>query len=329
MRDPERTDFKYDTIIVRVAPKDSEGRYSLGPNCDMVMTILRDHPEIQVIAEVNPNVPRTLGDNFITEKQITAKFDSNTQLAGPATVMPNERDGKIGQYLGELVDSNSYLQVGIGNVFGGFAEGLKTAGKTGIRIRTEMMGDAQMDMIKNGSAVSAETGFVYGTSDLYKFIDQNPLIKMVETEAVNDPGTVAHLPKYHAVNTALQVNLRGDVNATHGDGFRMSSPGGQVEFMSGAARSSGGKAIIALRSIAKDQSTIVLNNYMGVVTTPSASVTHVVTEFGVAKLQGVSESDKAARLISIAHPYFRPELIEQALAAKMITAERAAQIPKE
>ena len=329
MRDPERTDFKYDTIIVRVAPKDEHGHYSLGPNNDMIMTILRDHPGIQVIAEVNPNVPRTIGNNFIVDKQISGRFESHSQLAGPATVMPNETDARIGRYLGELISSDAYLQVGIGNVFGGFAQGLKEAGKERIRIRTEMMGDAQMDMLKNGNAVSAETGFVYGTADLYKFIDMNPKVHLVETEDVNDPGTVSKLPKFHAVNTALQVNLRGDVNATHGDGFRMSSPGGQVEFMSGAARSAGGKAIIAIRSQVKGISTITLQNYMGTVTTPGASVTHVVTEYGVATISGVSEIEKAARLISVAYPAFRAQLISEAIRMKLLTPERAAQIPKD
>ena len=329
MRDPNNTDFHYDAILVRVSKPDAQGRYSLGPNNDMIMTILRNRPDIKVVAEVNENVPFTKGENFILENQITAKFESKTELAGPAAVPPNAVDTAIGRYIGELVDSGATLQIGIGNIFSGVPNGLAINGRRGIKISTEMFGDTMMEMMNKGIAVSAETGFAYGSAQMYRWLNHNDRVVFKETEYVNSPGRVADTPKFHAVNTALQVNLFGEVNATMGPTGRISSPGGQVEFMTGAARSAGGKAIIAVRSTAKngELSSIVLDLYKGPITTPHESVTHVVTEYGVATLQGKNEMQRAAALISIAHPKFRPELIKEALERKMITAEMAKAIP--
>lgn len=315
VRDPAKTDFHYDAIVVRVSPPDVHGNYSLGPNYDMIMDIIKDRPKIKIIAEVNPNVPFTHGDNVIRENQITAKFESNSPLAGPAVVPPSLVDSAIGHQLGQLVNSGSTLQVGIGNIFGGMPDGLAAAGRSNIKIHTEMMGDPMKQMIQRGIADEAVTGFAYGSDVLYQWLNKNEKVRFASTEFVNNPGRVAEIPNFHAVNTALQVNLYGDVNATMGPGgVRMSSPGGQVEFMSGAARSPGGKAIIAIRSTAKqgELSTIGLDNYPGPVKTPHESVTHVVTEYGTAQLQGRSEKERALALINVAHPKFRQQLFDEA-----------------
>lgn len=328
MRDPENTHFHYDAIVVRVSKPDEYGRYSLGPNNDMIKTIIRNRPGIKIIAEVNENVPFTKGDNFLMEEQITSKFESKAALAGPPAVPPSDVDTAIGRNIGQLVDSNATLQIGIGNVFSGVADGLAQAGKRNLTISTEMFGDAMKDIMDRGIATKAETGFAYGSPELYQWLHKNELVEFVETEHVNSPGRVANTPRFHAVNTALQVNLFGEVNATMGPTGRISSPGGQVEFMSGASRSPGGKAIIAIRSTAKNESlsTIVLDLYTGPVTTPHENVTHVVTEYGIAKLAGKNEGQRAVALISIAHPKFRQQLKEQALTRKLITAQQAEQI---
>ena len=281
------------------------------------MTILQKRPGIKIIAEVNENVPFTHGDNFLTDAQITSKFLSNTELAGPPVVPVGEVEANIGKNLGTLISPNATLQIGIGNVFGGFAQGVRDAGVRGLKIRTEMFGDALKDMMEAGVADVAETGFAYGTPSLYKWLNQNQKVTFKSTAEVNDPGKIGEIPNFHAVNTALQVDLYGQSNATIGpDGRRMSSPGGQVEFMTGAARSQGGKSIIAIRSTAKDGaiSSIVMDLYPGPITTPHESVSHVVTEFGVAVLKGKSEQERAVALINVAHPKFRNELFEKAKA---------------
>lgn len=315
IQDPNNPDFKYDVAIVRVSPPNAEGKYSLGPNSDIIQTLIESKKDLKIIAEVNPNVPFTKGTNFITEAQITSKFNSNTELVGPPIVPFTEVEAKIGENIAEVIEPNGYLQIGIGNVFGGVPQGLQTKGKGGLKIFTEMFGDAMKTIIENGSATEAKTGFAYGSPALYKWLNLNDKVEFQPTLQLNNPGTIANMPKFNAVNTALQVNLFGDVNATIGpDGKRMSSPGGQVEFMSGAARSEGGKAIIALRSTAKEGtiSSIVIDLYKGPVTTPNESVTHVVTEYGIANLKGKTETQRAIALISIAHPKFQQDLITQA-----------------
>jgi acyl-CoA hydrolase len=332
MKDPANTHFHYDAIIVRVAPSVDGGRtHSLGPNSDMIMTILRNRPDIQIIAEINPAIPVTTGENFIPSERITARFESRAELAGPAVVPPNAIDSKIGHHLGKLVNSGATLQLGIGNIFSGLPEGLRAHGRENLSISTEMFGDPMKQMMQMGIVTNAETGFAYGSKDLYRWLNRNRNVRFVETEYVNNPGRIASIDNFHAVNTALQVNLYGESNATMGPEGRISSPGGQVEFMTGAARSQGGKAIIAIRSTAKNEtlSTIVLDFYRGPITTPHESVTHVVTEYGIAELRGKSENQRAVALISVAHPKFRESLIQQAQERGLISFAEAASIPRD
>ena len=189
-----------------------------------------------------------------------------------------------------------------------------------------MFGDPLKDLIDMGIAKNAETGFACGSQDLYKWLDKNKKVKFIDTLTVNSPARVQETPDFHAINTALQVKLTGDVNAEMGPVGRLSSPGGQVEFMSGASRSKGGKSVIAIRSTAKDGSlsTITTDLYNGHVTTPSESVHYVVTEYGIATLKGKDTWEKAVELINVAHPKFREELVREAL-EKGIFSEKHAQ----
>jgi acyl-CoA hydrolase len=328
MRDPAMKDFNYDAIVVRVSPPNAEGFHSFGPNYDMIHTILEAHPKIKIIAEVNPNIPFTAGENKIHASKLTAQFKSSAKLAGPPIVPFTEVEKRIGLSLGKLIENDSTLQVGIGNIFGGLADGLKKAKRTNLKISTEMFGDGLKDIMEKGIASEAETGFAYGSEDLYKWLNLNEAVKFVSTEKVNDTALIQNTEKFHAVNTALQVDLRGSVNAEIGPEGRLSSPGGQVEFMSAASRSLGGKSIIAIRSTAKngDFSTIGIELYKGNVTTPAESVHYVVTEYGVALLKGKSESERAIALINIAHPKFREELKNKAIESSIISVEDATRI---
>jgi len=220
---------KYDAIFVRVSPPDAQGHYSLGPNNDVIMTAIKSNPGIKVIAEINPNIPHATGDNYLTQPMITASFQSNTQLVSPPVVPYEEVEKKIGENLGKLVDDGAYLQVGIGNLFDGLPAGLEDAHKKNLKIFSEMYGDALQSLIDKGIATEARTGFAFGSSKLYKALDRNPKVTLVPTTEVNNPETIAKLPKFDAINTALQVDLRGNVNATMGqDNKAMSSVGGQL-----------------------------------------------------------------------------------------------------
>lgn len=328
IRDPDMKEFKFDAIVVRVSPADANGNHSLGPNFDMIDAILEGNPNVKIIAEINPNVPFTTGENIIHASKITASYASKAVLAGPPVVPFTNIEAHIGGELGKLIDNGSTLQIGIGNIFGGLPIGLETAAKKDITISTEMFGDSLKELMESGIATKAETGFAYGSSDLYKWLHKNEKVKFVTTEYVNSPANIQNTNKFHAVNTALQVKLSGDVNAEFGPEGRISSPGGQVEFMSGAARSKGGKSIIAIRSTAKngELSTIVLDLYNSHVTTPSESVQYVVTEYGTAVLKGRSTGERAVALINVAHPKFREELRNQALEKNLISPAEASEI---
>jgi len=318
--------YKYDAIIVRVSPPDKQGHYSLGTNNDVILTAIKANPKIKVIAEINKNVPHSAGSNYLTDGQITAKFVSKAALVSPPVVPYEEVEKKIGKYLGSLVDNGAYLQVGIGNLFDGLPHGLKLAKRSNLKIYSEMLGDALLKVISLGMAKRAKAGFAFGSSKLYKALKDNKSIVMVPTEEVNDPKALAKLKKFDAINTALQVDLRGNVNATVGmDGKAMSSPGGQLEFMKGATGSPGGKAIIAIRSSAKNGtiSTISPTLYGDNVTTPSKYVTHVVTEYGVADLADKTPKERALALIRIANPKWRQNLALQAVNQHLITAADA------
>lgn len=322
---PATPEFHYDAMVVRVSPPDKHGRYSLGPNNDMIKTIMRARPSMKIIAEVNPNVPFTLGDNFLTEDQLTAKFHSTAALAGPALLDADFKERAIGKYLAELIPNGSTVQLGIGGLFSGMPAAMKAAQKSGLKFFTEMASDPMKEMVESGVADSIKTGFGYGSSAFYKWLDHNPKVEIIETEVSNDPTIVSRIPGFHAVNTGLQVNLRGDVNAEIGaDGYRMSSPGGQVEFMVSGMRAPGGKSIIAIRSTVKEDtiSAITLDTYGNNVTTPGQMVTHVVTEFGIAELAGKTEAQRAINLIRVAHPKWRLVLAEQAAERHIITPEQ-------
>ena len=328
MKDPKMTEFKYDAIVVRVSPADANGNHSFGPNFDMIHAILEGNPKVKIIAEVNANVPFTTGDNFIHKSKVTAFFKSKAELAGPPVVPYTAVEKRIGEALGILIDDGSTLQIGIGNIFGGLPDGLASAKKKNLIISTEMFGDSLKQIMEKGIAKKAETGFAYGSGDLYKWLNKNKAVKFISTEEVNSPANIQNTEKFHAVNTALQVRLSGDVNAEFGPEGRISSPGGQVEFMSGAARSNGGKSVIAIRSTAKngEMSTIVMDLYNGHVTTPAESVQYVVTEYGIAVLRGKTTSERAIQLINVSHPKFRAQLRDQAIEKNIITPADANEI---
>jgi acyl-CoA hydrolase len=320
--------FKYGAILVRVSPPDHEGHFSLGPNYDMIKTVIDTNPGIKIIAEVNPNIPFTTGDNYLVAEQITAQFRSKSALSGPAVVPFTNIEAMIGKNLGKLVNTGATIQIGIGNVFAGLPGALKENGVKNLRFSTEMLGDVAKEMLESGVADSAETGFAFGSPDLYNYLNRNPKVVFRSTEHTNSPARVSSIDGFTAINTALQVNLLGDVNAEIGPQGRISSPGGQVEFMFGASKAKHGKAIIAIRSTAKQGaiSSIQTDFYSGNTTTTHENVTHVVTEYGVADLAGKSTVERAIALINVAHPKFRLDLFNQAIERKILREKHRAEI---
>lgn len=317
-------DYQFDVIFTRVARyKDT---LNFGANCDLVCTVVTMQPKVKIIAEVNSKVPVTFGrtgPNSVPSNRILAIFESDSKLAHPEVVPLTEVEKEIGKNLATIVPDGATLQVGIGNIFSGLPEALKIVQRKGLSIWSEMMGDVLKEIMGEGIATKAMIGFAFGSQDFYNWLNLNPKVFMLSTSIINDPRIISSIPKFHAINTALQVSLTGEVNATTGpaEKGRISSPGGQVEFLLGASWSPAGKSIIAIRSTAtvssgtKEQvlSSIVLRTYPVRDGTPNSVVSHVVTEYGIAEILGVSERERAIRLIQIAHPDFRSMLFEGAI----------------
>lgn len=308
--------FTYDALVVRVAPADARGLYSLGTNYDHIPSVLAANPNAVVIAEVNPNVPRTGSNNYLREDQITAKFASTSVLVEAAGGAPTDVEVKIAKNIASLIPSGAHLQIGIGGVFSALPKALLDSGVRDLVLRTEVLSDAGKALIENGVAKSATTTFVYGSRGLYDWLENNPRVTFETSAVLNSIPDIARHEKFHALNTALQVSLAGEVNATiFPDGTQGSSPGGQVEFFHGASFSPGGRSILALRSTALGDtvSSIAPFLYFGPITTPGPLIDYVVTEFGVAKLKGKTVADRALALIAVAHPKFQKELLAEAV----------------
>ncbi|MCD6304526.1 MAG: GNAT family N-acetyltransferase, partial [Planctomycetes bacterium] len=274
------------------------------------------------VAQVNANMPRTMGDSFIHVHHIDMLVPHDEPVITVPVSEPNETLRKIGRNIARLVEDGSTIECGIGRVPQALAECLRD--KKDLGVHTEMFGDWIIDLIDCGAITCAKktinrgkvvASFCMGSRRLYDYIDDNSFFEMRPSEYVNDPFVIAQHEKMVAINVGLEVDLTGQVCADS-LGYRVySGIGGQVDFIRGAARSRGGKAIIAMPSTAKNGSVsrIVahLTEGAGVVTT-RGDVHYVVTEYGIAYLHGKSIRERVLALINIAHPKFRKELTEAA-----------------
>lgn len=309
-----------DVALIQVSPPDSHGFCSLGVSVDVVKAAAESAGV--VIAEVNPQMPRTLGDSFLHVSRINALVESSAPLLESVPAEPDEVAMEIGEHVARLVDHGSTIQVGIGAIPNAVLRALGE--KKDLGVHTEMFSDGMIDLIEAGVVTGAQksllpgkvvSSFCMGTRRLYDYVDNNPVFEFRSVEFTNDPVTISQNRKMVAINSAIEVDLTGQVCSDSIGGHFFSGIGGQVDFIRGAARSEGGKPIIVLRSTAKSGtvSRIVphLREGAGVVTT-RGDVHYVVTEYGIADLWGQSVRERAMALVSVAHPKFRAELLEEA-----------------
>jgi acyl-CoA hydrolase/GNAT superfamily N-acetyltransferase len=309
-----------DVALVQVSPPDPHGFCSFGVSVDVVKAAVES--AAYVVAEVNPNMPRTLGDSFVHVSQLEALVESNEPIHEHLNEPLFPQSLKIGEFIASLVDNGSTLQTGIGEIPNAVLAALTN--KKDLGMHTEMFTEAIVPLIESGVLNCARktllpgkivASFCFGTRKLYDYIHDNPRFEFRPTEFTNDPFQIARNRRMVAISSAIEVDLTGQVCADSiGEKF-YSGFGGQVDFIRGAARSEGGKPIIALPSATKDLkvSRIVasLKPSAGVVTT-RADVHYVVTEYGIANLHGKSVRERALALIHIAHPKFRDELMRAA-----------------
>lgn len=320
-----------DAALIQVAPPDERGMCSLGISVDIVKTAAENAG--LVIAQVNPQMPRTHGDSCLSVHDLDLLVPVDMPLLESVPTEPDEVTRSIGAYIAGLVEDGATLELGIGRIPHAVLENLK--GKKDLGIHTEMITDEIIEMIESGVVTGQRktfdrgkvvTSFALGTNRLFRYLDDNPTFAFYPTEYVNDPFLIGRQNRMVAINVALEVDLTGQVCADSLGTRFFSGIGGQVDFNRGAARAEGGKAIIALPSTARGGtvSRIVaqLSPGAGVVTT-RGDVHYVVTEYGVAYLHGKSVQERALALISIAHPDFRAELLRKAVEYHYLRSEMA------
>ncbi len=310
-----------DVALIQVSPPDAHGYCSLGPSVDVSLAAIRSAK--YVIAQINPRVPRTHGDGLIPVSMLHAAVEVDEPMY---QVLPGEistEDRKIGQYVASLVEDGATLQLGIGGIPN--ATLTELIHHKGLGIHTEMFSDGVIDLVERGVITNEYktvlpyrivSSFVMGSQRVYDFIDDNPAVELKQASYTNDASIIRRNPKVTAINSAIEIDLTGQVCADTIGTMQFSGVGGQMDFVRGATLSEGGKPIIALPSAtSKGISKIVpyLKEGAGVTTT-RAHVHYIVTEYGIADLYGQNLRQRARALIAIAHPDHREELERQAYA---------------
>ncbi len=305
-----------DVAIVQVSPPDKHGYCSLGTSVDIARGAV-DSASV-VIAQVNPNMPRVHGDGFIH----CSRFAAAVWVEDPLPEVcyadnQNEISNKIGTIAAELIEDGATLQLGIGNIPDSVLKNLGAHKHLGLH--TEMFSDGIIPLIESGvidNSLKKEvngynvSSFMLGSRKLYDFVDDNPMFKFMDVAYVNDPRKISLNPKVTAINSAIEVDLTGQVCSDSIGTYQYSGIGGQMDFIRGAALSPGGKPIIALPSVtSKGASKIVSSLKVGAgVVTTRGHIHWVVTEYGAINLFGMNMKQRAQALIKIAHPDHREAL---------------------
>ena len=316
----QRGSLPIDVALITVSPPDPNGYVSLGISVDITKTAAETAP--YVVAEVNPNMPRTLGDSFIHVSEISAFVENDAPLLELVLKAPSHIARAIGQLIADLIDNESTLQTGVGRIPNSVFPYL--ANKRDLGIHTETFTDGIIDLIEKGVITCRKkslhqgkivSSFCMGTKRLYDYVNNNPLFEFRPCHYVNDPYVIAKNDRMVSINSALTVDLTGQV-CSDSLGFEFySGIGGQVDFVRGSAMSRRGKSIMVLPSTTEDGKISRIVPYLspgsGVVVT-RGDIHYVVTEYGIAYVHGKSIRDRAMMLINIAHPDFRDELLEAA-----------------
>jgi len=315
-----------DIIFLHLSPPDEHGFMSFGVEC-LASKAAAETAKI-VVAQVNEKMPRTLGDSFIHISRIAKVVEISDELPELESISFTDVEKKIGESIANLVEDGSTLQLGIGGIPNAALKAMFNKRELGIH--TEMVSDSIVEAIEAGVITGSKkvlhpykivATFYLGSKKLYEFVDNNPIFETHPTNYTNHPFIIAQNEKMVAINSAIEVDITGQVCADSIGTKIYSGFGGQVDFIRGAAQSKGGKPIIALPSTTKNDtvSKIVPTLQLGAgVVTTRADVHYVITEYGVAYLYGKNLRQRAEALINIAHPKFRSWLEEEAKKRKLL-----------
>ncbi|MBO1883000.1 acetyl-CoA hydrolase/transferase family protein [Capnocytophaga sp. Marseille-Q4570] len=319
----DRKHIKVDVVLIQVTPPDKFGFCSMGVSVEASKSAIRNAK--YVIAQVNNQMPRTYGDAMFHIDEIDFLVEHDAPIFSLQLTTPTAIETQIAQHIVPLIEDGSTLQLGIGNIPNATLAEMGHLKNLGIH--TELLTEGVLDLVKKGVINGYEkkidkgkiiASFAMGTQRLYDFIDKNPSVEIAEASYTNEVGVIRQNPKVVSINSAIEVDITGQVCADSIGSNIYSGFGGQVDFVRGAMLSEGGKSIIAFPSLTnKGESKIVpfLKQGAGVVTT-RAHVQYIVTEYGVAELFGKNLHQRAKALINIAHPNHR-EALERAVFSKL------------
>ncbi len=311
------------TFLVTVSPMDASGHFSLGTNNDYASTVLR-HCD-RVVVEVNRNMPRVFGDSLVHVSEVHAIIENHAPLVKVPYVEPDEGSMKIGKCIAEQIPDGATLQLGIGNLPNAVA--LLLGNRNDLGIHSELFSHALMKLVKSGVANGRKKTlhprkhvftFAIGDDEVYEFINDNPSMESYASSYVNNIDIIAHHDNMMSINTAVEVDLYGQVNGEFINGHQYSGSGGQFDFVKGASFSKGGKSFIGLKSAAKNGTISCIVPHVQMATDTRMDVEHIVTEYGCVNLRGRSTRERALALISVAHPNFRDELTKHAKSINLI-----------
>lgn len=312
-----RKTFPLDIAFIQVSPPDKHGYCSLGISVDITLPAIET--AAMVIALVNPQVPRTHGDGIIHKSEIDVAVEIDKSIHVSQSTVPSDIEAKIGKHVAGLIEDGATLQMGIGNIPNAVLNNLHN--HKGLGIHTEMFSDGVLPLIEKGIITGEHkkvkpgkvlTTFAVGSQKLYDFIDDNPLVHFKEAAYTNDTSIIKLNPKMTAINSAIEIDITGQICADTIGPYQYSGVGGQMDFIRGASLSKGGKPIIALPAMTKKGiSKIVPHLQFGAgVTTTRAHAHYVATEYGVVDLFGKTLKQRAKALINIAHPDHQEDLTQ-------------------
>jgi len=302
---------------------DKSGHFSLGTNNDYASTVIRhcDH----AVVEVNRNMPRVFGDSLVHVSEVDAIVENHVPMVQIPYKEPDPDSMKIGKCIAEQIPDGATLQLGIGNLPNAVALHLKDHKDLGIH--SELFSHAFVQLVRSGVANGRKKTlhprkhvftFAIGDDEVYEFINDNPSMESYASSYVNDIHVIKQHDYMMSVNTAIEVDLYGQVNAEFINGHQYSGSGGQFDFVKGASFSKGGKSFIGLKSAAKNGTISGIVPRVQMATDTRMDVEYIVTEYGCVNLRGKSTRERALALISIAHPNFREELMAYAKSIVLI-----------
>jgi acyl-CoA hydrolase len=309
-------------VVAAAAPPDRHGWFSLGTNADYVARLIGKAP---FFLEVNPNMPRTRGENNVHVSQVVGWVETDRPLPQMPAAAVGEKDRIIGDLIAERIPDGATIQVGIGSIPAAAIGALRHHQDLGVH--TELLSDGLAELFAAGVITGRDkvtrpgkmvTTFAMGTAAFYDFIDDNAAVELLPVDWVNDPRVIGRERCFASINATAEVDVLGQANSEMIGGRLYSGSGGQADFAKGAMFSPHGKGFLALHSTNSDETVSRIKVRLGagaVVTTLKNTIDHVVTEYGVAELRGQPVSVRARRLVDIAHPRFRDELEAEARSA--------------